>query len=262
MLKEILVKEERLQELHRDFMNAEPFSYICIDDFLESSFAISLSEYFPSLSEMDILYKGLNEHKGEHSTFESIHPHFTKLKQMLSSDSFIKTIETVSGIDNLKIISDRYGSGLHQGGNGSFLDIHIDYNLHPLERKQRRLNLIIFLNRSWQKEWGGYLEFWNSSCTKCVASIEPKFNRCVLFICNNISYHGYSQIKCPVSVTRKSFYLYFFSKPEKRLLFHDTVFTPAPNDKFIRKYKVKAKELIKNTIKRILYYSGFNKFLK
>lgn len=85
-------------------------------------------------------------------------------------------------INNLMIISDRYGSGLHQGGNGSFLDIPIDYKLHTIEKKQRRLNLIIFLNQNWEKEWGGYLEFWNAGGTKCDASIKPKFNKYVLFI--------------------------------------------------------------------------------
>lgn len=58
------------------------------------------------------------------------------------------------------------------------------------------------------------------------------------------------------------FLLLFFSNPEKRLFFHDTVFTSAPNDAIIRRYRVRAKEIFKNTVKRFLYYSGLNKFLK
>lgn len=262
MPNEISLKEETLRELHSNFINAKPFPHIYIDDFLDEELATSLSANFPSLLEMDILYEGLNENKSEHSSFEKLHENFTKLKQMLSSQSFIKKIETISGIDNLAIINDRYGSGLHQGGNGSFLDIHIDYNLHPIEKKQRRLNLIIFLNKDWEKEWGGYLEFWNSNGTECAAAIKPQFNRCVLFISNTISYHGYSQIKCPGLVTRKSFYFYFFSQPEKKILFHDTVFTTPPNDDMYHKYRVKIKEIFKNNIKRFLYYSGLNKLLK
>ncbi len=262
MFRTINFEENILQKLNGDFIHADPFSYVCIDDFLQDSIAASLSENFPSLTQMDILYHGLNENKGEHSSFESLHENFKNLRDELASRNFVRNIEIISGINNLQTINDRYGAGLHQGGNGSFLDIHIDYNLHPLERRQRRLNLIIFLNKDWQQEWGGYLEFWNATRTKCVTSIEPKFNRCVLFICNNISYHGYSRIKCPVSVTRKSFYFYFFSKPEKKLIYHDTVFAPAPDDTFIHKYRVKAKEFLKNSIKQLLYYSGLNKFLK
>jgi hypothetical protein len=259
---EEIIEEATLQELHLNFINGKPFPYLYIDDFLATSLAGSLSANFPSLSEMDILYEGLNENKGEHSNFETLHEDFTELKRILSSETFIKKIETISGINDLAVINDRYGSGLHQGGNGSFLDIHIDYNLHPLKKKQRRLNLIIFLNENWEKEWGGYLEFWNATGTECIAKIEPKFNRCVLFICSNISYHGYSQIRCPALVTRKSFYLYFFSNPEKKLFFHDTVFATSPRDNIYHKYRVKVKEFLKNNIKRFLYYSGLNKLLK
>jgi Rps23 Pro-64 3,4-dihydroxylase Tpa1-like proline 4-hydroxylase len=262
MQQEITVRKESLEELHANFMNANPFPHVYIDDFLETGLANSLSENFPPLSEMDILYHGLNENKGEHSNFQNLHEDFRRLQHLLSSETFIGEVESISGISDFSVINDRYGCGLHQGGNGSFLDIHIDYNLHPFEKKQRRLNLIIFLNENWQKDWGGYLEFWNAASTECVTSIEPKFNRCVLFICNNISYHGYNRIKCPASVTRKSFYLYFFSHPEKKLFFHDTVFTTPPNDNIYHKYRVKVKELLKNNVKRFLYYSGLNKFLK
>ena len=257
-----IFSEENLSALHKCFIEAEPFPYLCIDNFLEEELANSLSEHFPSLEAMNTIYHGINENKGEHSSFENLHHSFTILKQQLLNDTFIQKIEKISGINNLEVIQDRYGSGLSQGGKGSFLDIHIDYNLHPVAKKQRRINLLIFLNKTWEKEWCGYLEFWDASHTKCITSVEPRFNRCVIFICNNISYHGYSNIKCPEYVTRKSFYLYFFSKPEKKLLYHDTVFTTAGNHKFIYKYRIIVKEFFKNSIKRILYYSGLNKFLK
>ncbi|MDQ6843221.1 MAG: 2OG-Fe(II) oxygenase [Bacteroidota bacterium] len=262
MFRTINFEGDILQRLNHQFIHADPFSYVCIDGFLEYSIAASLSENFPSLSQMDILYHGLNENKGEHSSFKSLHVNFKNLRDELASRNFVKNIEIISGINSLQTINDRYGAGLHQEGNGSFLDIHIAYNLHPLERRQRRLNLIIFLNKNWQEEWGRLPGVLECHEYKCVTRIEPKFNRYVLFICNNISYHGYSHITCPASITRKSFYFYFFSKPEKKLIYHDTVFAPAPNDTFIHKYRVKAKEFLKNSIKQLLYYSGLNKFLK
>lgn len=254
--------EEELHELHEKFSSATPFSYICIDDFLDTSLAKSLSANFPLLNKMDVFYKGLNEQKGEHSSFENLHSDFTVLKKKLWSGSFIKKIEKITGFDGLHLIDDRYGVGLHQGGNKSFLDPHIDYNLHPILKKQRRFNFLIFLNEEWEKDWGGSLQFFNSNGTECVQSIEPKFNRAVIFVCNSVFFHGYNLINCPTSITRKSFYLYFFSEPEKSLLFHDTVFTPSPNDSFLRKTRILIKEFTKNTIKRILYYSGLNKLLK
>ena len=93
----------------------------------------------------------------------------------------------VTGIPGLQTIEDRLGYGLHQGANQSFLDIHIDYNLHPLRKLYRKLNLIIFLNESWESNWGGHLELWDADVANCVQSIAPVFNRCALFECSEIS---------------------------------------------------------------------------
>lgn len=250
------------ESLHQKFINADPFPYVVVDDFLDPDMALALSKNFPAIESMDVNYKGLNERKGEHSNFETLSEDFKILKDKLNSHSFIQQMETITGFTDLFTIDDRYGRGLHQGGNNSFLDTHIDYNLHPLLKKQRRLNLIIFLNEEWEEDWGGSLQFSNASLTKCIASLTPRFNRAVIFICNSISYHGYNQIQCPATLSRKSFYTYYFTEPEKNLIFHDTVFRPSANDSNLRKATIIAKEFTKNAVKRTLYYLGLNKFLK
>ncbi|MEI9808493.1 MAG: 2OG-Fe(II) oxygenase [Bacteroidota bacterium] len=52
-----------------------------------------------------------------------------------------------------------WATDLHQGANHSFLDIHIDYNLHPIKKLYRKLNLIIFVNEQWENGWGGHLNY-------------------------------------------------------------------------------------------------------
>lgn len=48
MTGEILISEERITDLHHDFINAKPFSYICIDNFLDKKLADSIEHHFPS----------------------------------------------------------------------------------------------------------------------------------------------------------------------------------------------------------------------
>jgi Rps23 Pro-64 3,4-dihydroxylase Tpa1-like proline 4-hydroxylase len=36
--------------------------------------------------------------------------------------------------------------------------MHLDYEKHPYSGKERRLNLIYFLNKEWDSNWGGELE--------------------------------------------------------------------------------------------------------
>lgn len=255
-------RNEKIKEWTSAFNNAAPFRFLIIDNAIDPVLAEKLSMEFPSLDQMKVKYKGINESKSEHSDFDSLHPAFQTLKEGFSTKAVLSTIEKISRIPILEAIHDRFGYGLHQGGRDSFLDIHVDYNLHPTHKKQRRLNLILFLNKDWQESWGGALEFWNKDVSQCMHSIPPLFNRCVIFECNEISYHGYSRIMCPENQSRKSFYHYYFSEPSKKLIFHDTIFKNKPEEKFSKKIVVTAKETAKNMVKRALYHLGLNRLLE
>ena len=261
MLNKFLCNEQQLQSWREEFNNAKPFRFLVIDDFLETNFALKLSKAFPLLREMNVNYKGINEQKSEHSNFNDL-PEFAELREILSTPQMAAAIEIITQLKNTELMNDRFGYGLHQGGKNSFLDVHIDYNLHPTEKKQRRLNLILFLNEQWQKGWGGALELWNKDVTECEQSILPVLNRCVLFECNEYSFHGYSKIHCPNDVTRKSYYQYYFTEPQSKIIFHDTVFKSRPQESLGKKVLVSVKETSKNSVKRIFYYLGLSKFLK
>jgi hypothetical protein len=262
MSNKILSNPGRLQQWKTEFNDAKPFRYLVIDDFLDPSFAEELASNFPGLKEMNVSYKGLNERKSEHSDFDKLPPVFLELKKGLSLSELTASIELITQIENLELINDRLGFGLHQGGKDSFLDIHVDYNLHPTERKLRKINLILFLNPQWESDWGGALEFWNQDVTVCERSILPAFNRCVLFECNEYSFHGYSKITCPEGITRKSFYQYYFTESQQKIAFHDTIFKNKPQETFVKKIIVPIKESTKNLIKRTLYKLGFAKLLE
>ena len=35
------------------------------------------------------------------------------------------------------------------------------FNVHPQLSLNRRINLLLYLNKSWNEEWGGHLELWD-----------------------------------------------------------------------------------------------------
>lgn len=42
--------------------------------------------------------------------------------------------------------------------------MHLDYEKHPrLIDKQRRLNVIVFVNKEWEKRWNGDLQLWEGT---------------------------------------------------------------------------------------------------
>jgi Rps23 Pro-64 3,4-dihydroxylase Tpa1-like proline 4-hydroxylase len=249
--------QENLEKLRQDFDKALPYRHIVIKDFLNAEFADSLYQHFPPIDSLNKHYNGLNENKSEGSNFDGYHENFRKLREAVKSAEFAGALEKITGIKGLFTTDDNLGSGVHQGSNGSYLDVHIDFNIHHLRDLHRRLNVLIFLNKNWKEEYGGKAEMWNEDVTELVQAYTPGFNICIIFETNEISYHGYSTIHVPEGETRKSFYSYFYTPiGDYKGKYHDTVFKARPQEGLVKKIKTDVKETLKNSVKRTLKKLG------
>jgi Rps23 Pro-64 3,4-dihydroxylase Tpa1-like proline 4-hydroxylase len=109
-------------------------------------------------------------------------------------------IDFLSNFTGYKLQEDKSKNwwGIHTFNNGDKLDIHVDAGRHPENNLKKIITLGIYLSYNWSKECGGNIEFWkgtNSSNNKAeifnkTISIEPIFNRCVIFENNDYSWHG------------------------------------------------------------------------
>lgn len=250
---------EEILRLKQSFQEAKPYRHLVMDNFLVESFANQLFENFPTIDKLHKHYHGLNENKSEGANFADFHPVFTEMRNVTMSEELAKWVAEVTSIPEVFVTDDKLGTGLHQGSNGSFLDIHIDFNIHAQKNVYRRLNMLIYMNKDWKPEYGGDLEMWDAKMTKCEKKVAPLFNRCVIFETNEISYHGYSKITLPEGVTRKSIYSYFYTvKNENASGYHDTVFKAKPDDSTAKKIGTTLKENIKNFTKAQLKKMGIN----
>jgi Rps23 Pro-64 3,4-dihydroxylase Tpa1-like proline 4-hydroxylase len=158
------------------------------------------------------------------------------LLAQFNSSAFIDFLQELTGIGGLVPDPHLYGGGLHQIVRGGHLNVHVDFNRHPVTDLERRLNLLLYLNRDWQDEYGGALELWNRDMSRSEARILPYFNRCVVFSTTDHSFHGHPDpLACPEDRTRKSLALYYYSKgrPEEgdaELQAHNTLFQARPAD--------------------------------
>lgn len=252
------LSEDKVKSLRQSFDEAKPYRHIVMDNFLKDEFARKLDAHFPGEEIFSRKYKGYNENKAEGSKFDLYDPAFSKLRAELSSPEFNEWIAKVTGIEETFITEDGLGAGLHKGGNGSFLDIHIDFNIHPTKDVHRRLNLLIYLTPDWDPSWNGAMEMWNADMTKCEKEVECKFNRALIFETSEISYHGYTKkLKTPENVHRQSFYAYFYTKEREGASgYHDTVFRARPDDTFGKRVRTQVKETLKNTVKATLKKLG------
>jgi Rps23 Pro-64 3,4-dihydroxylase Tpa1-like proline 4-hydroxylase len=259
LLNNEIFKLDNISSLSSQFNEAKPYKHVVIDNFLNDESANYLYNNFPKYEVFNKKYKGLNEFKAEGSNFQDFDPLFSKLRDEIASKEFCEWLSNISGVSDLYSVPDALGAGLHQGSNGSFLDVHIDFNIHVEQNIHRRLNLLVFFNKDWKEEFEGGTELWNADMTVCEKKVLPSFNRCLIFETNEISYHGYDKISIPENITRKSFYTYFYTDLRADAVsYHDTVFKARPTDGNMKKAITPIKEKTKNIIKSILKKIGIS----
>ncbi len=170
----------------------------------------------------------------------------------------------MTGIEGLIADPHFEGGGLHQIERGGHLKVHADFNRHPHTQLDRRLNVLVYLNRDWQPEYGGALELWNRDMSRSEAQILPYFNRCVVFSTTSTSFHGHPEpLNCPEGRTRKSLALYYYTKDRpasERRDEHNTLFQARPGEEFGdepgssgRTFKDRAKAGVRQVAPPILY---------
>ncbi|MCE2816494.1 MAG: 2OG-Fe(II) oxygenase [Cryomorphaceae bacterium] len=246
---------ERLPELTAQFAAGQP-KHVVLDHFLVPDVANALHQHFPSVDSLKVKRKSLNENKVEDYHFERWDPVFTDVRNAIRSAEFGQWMSTLTGIENLQTPDDALGSGLHQGGQGSFVDVHIDVNFDPKLKLWRRINLLIYLNRHWDEAWGGHLEIWDPKMTQVLHRVAPLHNRAIIFLTDENSPHGYKAINVPEGESRKSFYAYYFTEVSEGFTYSDSKFIARPDDSLARRTATAVKEWTKIRAKRVLKALG------
>jgi Rps23 Pro-64 3,4-dihydroxylase Tpa1-like proline 4-hydroxylase len=197
-----------------EFKNNTPFPNAIIDNFLNEDFANALINEFPPMDDPRFhRYHNPIEKKYATKNFDGL-PEATKLYDMFQSDYFLDILRKLTGIYELEADPHLHGAGLAFHKNGGKLDMHLDYSIHPISKMERRINIILYLNKDWK--YGGDLQLWDAEFTHCVKKVEAAFNQAIIFQTSDLSYHGLpTPIKCPDDMRRCSAGVYYVSKPRE-----------------------------------------------
>lgn len=239
----------------KKYKDAKPFENVVIPIFFEEKKANEINENFPLPNEKNKddwnYYHNPIEHKYSLDKIDK-YPKIKEIFDYLQSEEFVKYISEITGIEDLEVDPYLHGAGLHVYPNNGKLDIHLDYNINPITKKERRVNLIIYLNKEWKKEYGGNLELYDKDKKKVdyLNNNISMWNCGILFKTNDLSYHGLpTPIKCPENEYRKSIAIYYLSKPkENSTERYKAEFYPKPdqvvNDKLKKLYEIRKIRLI------------------
>jgi len=204
--------EQELEGLRSQWNSADPFPHVIIDNFLTPEAAEILDGAFPNPSKTKVNKSRdymFAKNKFEKSGFRNISADTEALYQELLDPRLAKLIAGITGKE-IFVDPSFHGGGMHISGEGSFLDMHVDFNMHPVEKKwHRHLNLLLYMNKGWEDTWGGKLKIRHRDGSK-TTEVAPIFNRAVLMVTNEISVHGFSPIHFPEDRYRKSFAIYCY----------------------------------------------------
>jgi Rps23 Pro-64 3,4-dihydroxylase Tpa1-like proline 4-hydroxylase len=202
------------------YQRNSPYPHIVIDDFISAATLDTVLRNLPASSQPMQRHtrtaslpdgRPAQLNKRSYSDIEVSQP-VRDLLWQLNSGPFLSWLELVTGIEALLPDPTFSGGGVHVTDRGGLLRVHADFNKHPKYMLDRRINLLLYLNKDWQESYGGALELWDSAMTRCEKKILPIAARCVIFSTTSTSFHGHPHpVNCPENMSRKSIALYYYT---------------------------------------------------
>lgn len=215
---------ENLEKAFKSYKGAFPFDYCVVDNFFDQQMAENLSDDFPEFNDQIWhQYDNPIEIKKVSNLWNIFPPTTYSVFSDLNSPEFVKFLSKISNIDTLYADNGLNGGGWHMLNNGGKLNPHLDYSMHPKLPLQRKINLIVYLNKNWKEEWGGELGLWSSTDNgtkpqKIEEIVPPLFNRAIFFDTTMDSWHGlYNIVNSPENEFRKSMAIYYLTDPPKNV---------------------------------------------
>jgi len=146
---------ERQKEIKAEYQSKRPFHYIMFENFFHPDKAEVIQQNYPAIQ--DGKWDGTTyldqKNKFQKTKFEE-NSVMEKVFNELNSTEFLNWLQDVTEIeDTLLADKDLFGGGLHQSTNGAFLNVHVDYNIHPQTKYHRRLNVLVYMNKDWKDEY-------------------------------------------------------------------------------------------------------------
>jgi len=200
--------EENLEKFRISYLAAQPFPHLIIDDFCDKGKLSAAYDSIPELNNKSRDYVFANN-KFEKSNYKVLSSELNELYEDLSSDRFNKILSFITAKE-IFVDPKNHGGGLHQGKKNSFLDMHLDFNYHPINKNwYRELNLLLYLNKDWKPEYKGGLRIKDLRSNK-EAELDVPFNRLIIQQCAPYTLHGYDMTNFPEGKYRTSIATYAY----------------------------------------------------
>jgi Rps23 Pro-64 3,4-dihydroxylase Tpa1-like proline 4-hydroxylase len=198
-------------QYHESYMTAAPWPYLVLDGLIDPAAiaAAETQELGPALAlKVEKAYRTVKAESPKVSGQAA-----NDILDALLTPQFVAFLEELTGIAGLLPDPSHALAGLHVSPPGAFQSLHRDFRLHPTNGLYHRVNVLVFLNSDWRKEYGGELELWPADTSACGQRISPDAGKVVIFETTPTSYHAIPDpIRCPPGRARLSLASYYYTE--------------------------------------------------
>ena len=200
-----------------EYRAAQPFPHITLDGLFAAELLDQAIAELPGPAAQWKEYDTADERKRVCSDAAAFGPTAEILVHALNSAPFLRFLESLTGIQGLIPDPHLHAAGYMRVAAGGFLGLHYDFATQRELKLDRRINVLLYLNRDWRPEWGGQLELHSneplSSPAHRAIEVEPLFNRLLVFNTPH-ALHGHPRpIACPAGRARLCLLWYYYTAP-------------------------------------------------
>jgi Rps23 Pro-64 3,4-dihydroxylase Tpa1-like proline 4-hydroxylase len=209
--------EEIAAEHREEYGAALPFPHLVLDGLFPTRLLDQAIAELPGATANWTTYDTVNEAKQVCSDARAFGPVAETIVHALNSAPFVNFLQKLTGIEGLIPDPHLRAAGYMQARPGGFLGLHYDFATQKDLKLDRRINVLLYLNRDWLPEWGGQLELHSNDALEGPKHqevvVEPMFNRLLIFNTPN-ALHGHRRpIQCPPGRARLCLSWYYYTAP-------------------------------------------------
>lgn len=192
------------------FRTAKPWPHVVLDGLIDPDLIAAAEAQELGRALQLKVHKGNRMVKAESPEVSGRATH--EILDALLAPQFLGFLEKLTGIAGLIPDPTHYWAGIHVCPPGSSQVLHRDFRLHPTTGLFHRVNVLIYLNSDWRKEYGGELEMWPPDRSACGQRVSPEAGKVVIFETTPTSYHGLPDpVECPPGRARLSLASFYYT---------------------------------------------------
>jgi hypothetical protein len=198
------------------YRNARPYPHATFDGFLGEGLATALCDAFPGPDHPGWMRRDYHEQSArlgqlQRTGFEGVDPALRHLLAELSGMAFLDFLSSLTAIDGLIADPHFRGAGPSMTLPGGHLALHADFNRDRTRHLDRAITVIYYLSKEWDEAWGGALELWDATRTRCEANYLPSLDRMIVMAHGDTYWHGHpAPLACPEGRFRASIAAYYY----------------------------------------------------